>query len=95
MRSYPVKEKHICSVVSERLWYKQTNILLLYYKDFLPEWSVVNSGSGQEGQEVQLWRVQALSYSAGLYARSLVLIGPAGILLSAKVKYLGWQPRTF
>ena len=35
MRSYPVKENPIDSVVIEILRYKQTNILLLYYKDSL------------------------------------------------------------
>ena len=33
MRSYPVKKKHNGSEVSEFLGYRQTNILLLYYKD--------------------------------------------------------------
>ncbi len=29
-----VKENPIGSAISEILWYRQTNILLLYYKDF-------------------------------------------------------------
>ncbi len=33
MRSYPVKENHIGSAISEILWYKQTDIFLLYYND--------------------------------------------------------------
>ena len=46
MRSYPVKENHICSAVSEIFWYKQTDrqtdILLLYDKDTLVnfEWYI-------------------------------------------------------
>ena len=35
MGIYPVKENPISSAVSEILRYKQTNILLLYYKDFI------------------------------------------------------------
>ena len=31
--SYPVLENLLGSAVSEILWYRQTNILLLYYKD--------------------------------------------------------------
>ena len=34
-RSYPVMENPIGSAVSEILRYKQTDILLLYYKDFV------------------------------------------------------------
>ena len=34
MKSYPVKENHIGSALSEILRYRQTNILLLYHKDF-------------------------------------------------------------
>ena len=35
MDSYPLKEIPIGSAVSEIFWYKQTDILLLYYKDFM------------------------------------------------------------
>ena len=35
MRSFPVKENPISSEDSKILWYRQTNVLLLYYKDFL------------------------------------------------------------
>ena len=35
MKSYPVKENYIGSAVSKILWYRQTDILLLYLKDFL------------------------------------------------------------
>ena len=35
MRSYIVKENHIGSAVSEILWYRQTDILILLYKDYL------------------------------------------------------------
>ena len=34
MRSYPVKENHIGLVVSEILWYTQTDTHILYYKDW-------------------------------------------------------------
>ena len=37
MRSYPVNENPIGSMVSEILRYKQTHILLLYYKDKVME----------------------------------------------------------
>ena len=35
MRSYYVKENHNDSAVCEILRYRQTNIMLLYYKDIL------------------------------------------------------------
>ena len=35
MRSYPVNENYIGSVVSDNLRYKETEILLLYYKDWV------------------------------------------------------------
>ena len=44
MRSYSVKENHICSADSKILLYKQTDILLLYYEDtvFMILYTVVN-----------------------------------------------------
>ena len=45
MRSYPVKENPIGSAVSEIPRYKhsdtQTNILLLYYKDYLKVFNIL------------------------------------------------------
>ena len=35
MESYNIKENHISPAVGEILWYKQTEILLLLYKDIL------------------------------------------------------------
>ena len=41
MRRYPVKENPIYSAVSEILRYKQIDILLLYYKDYLRNYIMV------------------------------------------------------
>ena len=58
MRSYPVKENHISSAISEILRYKvtdrQTNILLLYNKDLniLGSLQGVREGAEMDGGEL-------------------------------------------
>ena len=44
MKSFPVKENPVDSAVNETLRYKQTHILLLYYKDLSPIIRVLKGG---------------------------------------------------
>ena len=58
IRSYTVKENHISTTVSEILWYRQTDIWLLYYKDVIisnPQ-NKCNSNICYESEEV--WKTK-------------------------------------